>query len=59
VRPSLRNLQRLPAPQENARMATAKPSTKTTPPPPEHGVLAAVLSLLIPGLGQVLQCRIG
>jgi len=41
-------------------MATAKPSVKITPPPPpEHGLLAALLSFLIPGLGQVLQGRIG
>jgi TM2 domain-containing membrane protein YozV len=40
-------------------MATPKPPAMTTPPPPEHGVLAAVLSFLIPGLGQVLQGRIG
>jgi TM2 domain-containing membrane protein YozV len=41
-------------------MANAKPSIKITPPPPpENGALAAVLSFLIPGLGQVLQGRVG
>jgi hypothetical protein len=40
-------------------MATAKPSAKLIPPPPpENGTLAAVLSFLVPGLGQVLQGRI-
>jgi hypothetical protein len=41
-------------------MATAKPSAKVSPPPPpENGHLAALLSFLVPGLGQVLQGRIG
>src|SRR5260370_6738672 len=40
-------------------MATAKPSAKLIPPPPpENGTLAAVLSFMVPGLGQVLQGRI-
>jgi hypothetical protein len=38
-------------------MSTARPSIQVTPP--ESGPLAAVLSFLVPGLGQVLQGRIG
>jgi TM2 domain-containing membrane protein YozV len=44
-------------PKENASMSTARPSIQVTPP--ESGPLAAVLSFLVPGLGQVLQGRIG
>jgi TM2 domain-containing membrane protein YozV len=41
-------------------MATAKPPAKNAPPPPpEHGAIAAILSFLIPGLGQILQGRVG
>ncbi len=41
-------------------MATAKTSIKVKPlPPPELGALAAFLSFLVPGLGQVVQGRIG
>ena len=41
-------------------MANAKMSIKVKPPPPpEHGVLAAFLSFLVPGLGQIMQGRFG
>ncbi len=40
-------------------MATDKSRAKIAAPAPENGALAALLSFLVPGLGQVLQGRIG